>query len=151
MTRAARTRLARALGLALALLVCLAALGSGCEEGQGAAGERGEGDSRAEGAAFELPAEERAQGRRACERYAERVCACAEKDEDLEEECALARARPDALEMVLGTATARGDLEPADREAAVGEARRIIEGCFEAEAALDPATCPRIVDEPSEP
>ena len=90
-----------------------------------------------------LAATERERGVTACERYAERVCACAEDDPELEQECALAGARPEALEMAIGAAGAGGDLEPGDRAAARQTARQIIPKCFEADARLDPARCPR--------
>ncbi len=135
----------RARLMAVLLSVAIASV-AGCADG--AEGEREGGDRGAAAPAqTDIPEAERARGMEACERYAKRVCACAEAEsagDDLAERCALARSRPEALEMTLGTAGARGDLEPRDRATAVRQAQQIIQRCFEAEAALDPAECPRL-------
>lgn len=136
MRRAAIAAIA-AIGAAWIALGALACAGDDGPESPA----RGEGGARA--AEEGLSAQERERGREACERYVERVCACAEDDEAYEEECALARARPEALEIALGAVDSRGDLDRRQRGAALAEARRVIQRCFEADAALDPAVCPR--------
>lgn len=146
-------RAGRARAVLAAALMLAAAPGGAL----GCTGEEGPESARSE--VMELPEAERARGVKACERHAARVCACAEPeseseseskaephadaDEALVEACALATSRPEALKMALGAAAARGDLEPRDRAAALGTARRIIEKCFEADARLDPSRCPR--------
>jgi hypothetical protein len=128
--------------LAIALLA-LPAIAGGCSSSD--SGEPAQQTEKAPGPP-PLSKTERARGAKACERYAERVCACADSDPELEADCELARARPEALEMAAGASGATGDLEPGDRAAARQTARQIIEKCVEAQARLDPARCPRVGD-----
>ena len=75
---------------------------------------------------------EAARGQRACESLAERACAGADGDPSRSEECALARARPQALEMNLRVARARdSNLSPRDLSGVIAETRKIAAGCLE--------------------
>lgn len=93
-----------------------------------------------------LSPSELARGREACQTYADRVCQCATSQPDLATECDLAKARPDALAMTTaGLADKHG---PRDVAALRVSARQIIKACIEADARLDPATCPRPAQAP---
>lgn|GEM_PF-2671061 len=93
--------------------------------------------------------EEQRRGMAACQAYAERVCRCAKNDPSLEEDCSFAPARPSSLEGALGVVNeGHGKMAINDQIASQTAARDIIKGCFEADARLDPATCPRTPPEP---
>jgi hypothetical protein len=87
---------------------------------------------------------EQERGTRACDAYVARLCVCAEAQPALADQCRLARAQPDALATLLGMVNgAEGKLADRELREAQHAARKIIEDCFEKDAALDPATCPR--------
>jgi hypothetical protein len=87
---------------------------------------------------------EKERGVTACAAYAERVCACASDQPALAEDCKLAGARPEALATALELIDGKhGKLAKLDWRAAQASARKTIKACFEADARLDPATCPR--------
>lgn len=91
-----------------------------------------------------MPEAERARGLEACRSYAERVCRCARTDESLADECSMAGSRPSALEAGLRLVDeGQGKFAVSAQVATQTNARRIINRCFEADAKLDPATCPR--------
>ncbi|RMH43298.1 MAG: hypothetical protein D6689_05455 [Deltaproteobacteria bacterium] len=87
---------------------------------------------------------EQQRGRQACEAYVARLCACAESRPELAESCRLAQAQPEALAQLFGMLNGKeGALGQRELREAQHTARRIIKDCFEKDAALDPATCPR--------
>ena len=79
-----------------------------------------------------------------CIHYVARVCACAEHEAALKEQCELGRSQPQALRLQLsllhGSAGKLNDKERRVTEAAV---RKVVAACVKADAALSPATCPR--------
>jgi hypothetical protein len=90
---------------------------------------------------------EKQRGRKACAKYAERACRCAAQHAELVEDCRMAQSRPESLEMALrileSGEDATGKLGAKDRRATQAAARRTIKACFDADARLDPALCPR--------
>jgi hypothetical protein len=109
-----------------------------------------------------MSAEETAQGRALCKAYVERVCACAPTSPELTSQCEDARSQPEALEAVLAVLAGKGEAGFADEAAAkakqtgepldlskrekqeiVAAVRKVIKACVSADAALDPAVCPR--------
>lgn len=111
--------------LALSLGLALGAL-AGCGD------ERGEsaGESAAEKGPPPISETEAERGRKACRAYRDKVCAKAEGDPGLEEECRLAGTRIEALEMQLEALEgARGG--PEQRRVIQENVRRIIKHCFE--------------------
>lgn len=109
---------------------------------QGACSKKEASDSAAP-AVSPLPKAEAERGLQACQAYVARLCACAESQPELAEECALARARPQAFQLNLDLSATPG-LEGAEQKAVKVEARKIAAACFEDEARLDPETCPRL-------
>jgi thioredoxin-like negative regulator of GroEL len=87
---------------------------------------------------------EQTRGRQACDAYVERLCACVEARPELADQCTLARSQPEALAQLLGMINGEeGKLGKREMREAQHTARRIIKDCFEKDAALDPASCPR--------
>ena len=87
---------------------------------------------------------EQQRGTTACGAYVERLCACAETDTSLAEQCKLARTQPEALAQLLGMLNgAEGKLGKRELRETQHTARKIIQDCFEKDAALDPKICPR--------
>ncbi len=89
-----------------------------------------------------LPTEEVTRGRKACDGYVQRVCECAKTHADMAEECALAKARPEAFQLNIDVAKAEG-LSKIEMQAGKVAARKIAAACFEADSKLDAAKCPR--------
>ena len=88
--------------------------------------------------------EEQDRGLKACTTYVARLCRCAEQQPTLAEQCRLAQQQPDALRTTLDLVNGKeGRLALRELSATLANARRTIQSCFEADAALDPATCPR--------
>ncbi len=104
-----------------------------------------------------MSAAERERGVTICQKYVERVCACADEDA-----CALARAQPEAVrlhldvldgapladvsptgEVAAKTGQKRPPLNDRERHLTEESLRTIIAACVKLDAALDPATCPR--------
>jgi hypothetical protein len=73
---------------------------------------------------------EQTRGRQACDAYVERLCACVE-------------ARPELAQLLGMINGEEGKLGKREMREAQHTARRIIKDCFEKDAALDPASCPR--------
>ena len=88
-------------------------------------------------------------GRKACAAYVEHVCDCALKLPELAEQCDLAGAQPDALEMNLRAALAEGNATDEDRRALLANTRKIMRSCIEQSAALAAKGCP--MDPPEQP
>jgi len=83
------------------------------------------------------------RGRKACASYVERVCACADGEATLAEDCELAKGRPEALDLALRAVASTQDRPDEDRWAIDDNARKIIQSCIEADLELDPQRCPR--------
>ncbi len=88
-----------------------------------------------------LPAKEVERGRKACEAYVARVCKCAETKPEMAEECALAKARPEAFDLNVGLAETPG-LSDVEFQAVKLAAKKIAAACFEDTGKLDAAQCP---------
>lgn len=135
-----------------ALLVCalVSVLGaSGCKKSS----EPDEGVEQAEKppVVASITDQEAEMGRQACTAYVEQVCACAEQIAELEDDCNMAKARPEALEMSLRAAMAEGNATVADRETLVDNARKIIQHCVQDTAGLAVKGCQPPSPEPSAP
>jgi len=80
------------------------------------------------------------RNRDACNDYVKRVCACAEKQPELKEPCALAKAYPDAMETAIDVAA---NTESTRRDAlqAHDTVRKIAKTCIEELAKLPAAGC----------
>lgn len=91
-----------------------------------------------------MPKEEVERAEKACKTYVERVCACAKTDPKMQEECALSKGRPSALQVNLELLGSSG-LEDVELKAVKVEARKIAAACFEADARLESQICPRLV------
>lgn len=89
-----------------------------------------------------IPEAEVTRAKKACDAYVERVCACAKNNPDMASKCELAKASPGALQMNLDLLASEG-LELAEQKAVKVEARKIANVCFQSDAKLDLATCPR--------
>ena len=89
------------------------------------------------------PAEQE-RGTVACATYVERLCGCAETNDSLKHQCRLAQQQPEALAQLLGMVNGeQGRFGQREVREAQHAARRIIKDCFEKDATLDPAVCPR--------
>jgi hypothetical protein len=129
--RARATVLAWALGLA-------ACTSQAQDEASGANQKKG-GDQ-----AGDLSPERLTQGMELCLGYVGRVCACAGKDSAFQEECSLARGRPEALKLVIKVlAGSQGPISTTERKEQEAGAKKIIAACVRADAALDPSRCGR--------
>ena len=80
------------------------------------------------------------RNRDACNDYVKRVCACAEKQPELKDPCALAKAYPDAMETAIDVAA---NTESTRRDAlqAHDTVRKIAKTCIEELAKLPAAGC----------
>jgi hypothetical protein len=88
-----------------------------------------------------MPANEVKRGQDACNAYVEKVCACAKTVPALEQQCTLARALPDALQVGTEVA-ATPDTKRRDALQANQSARGIVKECVEQLAKLPVAGCP---------
>ncbi len=87
---------------------------------------------------------EQERGTVACATYVERLCGCAVTHDSLKHQCRLAQQQPEALTQLLGMVNGdQGKLGRRELREAQHTARRIIKDCFEKDASLDPALCPR--------
>lgn len=118
---------------ALALLLALGLSACSKDEAGGTSGP-----AKIEG----IPKVEVERAQKACNAYAERVCSCAETNPDFVKTCALAKASPGALQVNLELLASKG-LEVAEQKAVKVEARKIAAVCFQSDAKLDVAVCPR--------
>jgi hypothetical protein len=90
-----------------------------------------------------LPEKEATRGRKACASYTARVCECAKSKPELADECAMAPAREQALELNLDLSSKPDGLTREDNQAVKVEARKVIAGCFEDMIRLDDQACPK--------
>jgi len=129
-----RRRRRRAVPGALALAVA-AALASGCKSRKAAPDDHS-------GRPARLADVERKRGTDACTDYVARLCACAEQHPELQEDCYLARAQPEALALALQVDDdPETSIDTAMRTQA--EARKIIAVCIAEAARLPQRGCPR--------
>lgn len=100
---------------------------------------------------IELGEIEAQRGRKACDAYKQKVCACAEKlaEAELSRQCRLADVRIEALDTQMRVLSAPGDMDKRDRAVVFAEVRKVIKGCFQDAAALD-SKCPESTPPPSE-
>ncbi len=89
----------------------------------------------------EMTVSEVKRNRDACNDYVQKVCACAETVPDLKQQCALAKAYPDAMETALDVA-ANTDATRRDALQAHDTIRKIVKTCIEESAKLPAAGCP---------
>ena len=91
-----------------------------------------------------MKVEEQERGMALCEGYVARLCACADRDTSLQEQCELARAQPEALELPLKMlGGSEGRLNDHERRLTEASARKIIAACVKADGALALDRCPR--------
>jgi alkanesulfonate monooxygenase SsuD/methylene tetrahydromethanopterin reductase-like flavin-dependent oxidoreductase (luciferase family) len=88
-----------------------------------------------------MPASEAKRARDACRAYVDKVCACAEKLPALKQECSVAGAYPDAIQVDLEVA-ATADTSRRDARQTQQSVRAIVKQCIEAAARLPAAGCP---------
>jgi hypothetical protein len=126
---------------ALAVAALVAAAAAGCEREPR---ERPRPAAAVDPGVPPMPEAEQARGVELCDRYVARLCACAERAPELADDCALARAQPEALGMHLALLRgAEGPLNPADRAVVEEHARAVIAACVRADGQLAPERCPR--------
>lgn len=129
--------------IALGIALALAALG-GCTQGDRTAAKEPpavEPGAPSDSDRSRRSAAEAERGRQACRSYVAQVCACAEKDAELNSECDMARSRPQALEMSLRAAVADGNATEKDRRSIQANAEQIARACIEDAAALVKRGC----------
>lgn len=113
-----------------------------------------------------MSANEEDRGLTICQKYVERVCACAATDPSLADTCALAKGQPEAVRMHLdvlhgaplahvsatgeivldaGAAAAarRPPLNEGERRLTEASLRDVVAACVKMDAELAPAKCPR--------
>lgn len=122
--------------------------------------EKGEPPKPDEHPAMAAVEQERAQA--LCDKYVERVCACADRDASLRGACDLAKGQPEAVRMHLdvlhgapladlsptgevrdAAPVKRGPLNENERRLTESSLRKVVAGCVKLDAELDPAKCPR--------
>lgn len=123
---------------AIALVLLLAGL-AGCKAKE----ESGE-DGRNLPPPDPVTASEAETGKKACAAYVAQVCACAAEKPDLQSECDMAKARPQAFEMNSRAAMAEGDAKDKDRRILIANSRKIMRACIEDAAALSKQGCPMV-------
>lgn len=89
-------------------------------------------------AVVQMPADEVKRGQDACNAYVEKVCACTAPA--AAQECKLARALPDALQLSLSIAA--GTQKADEARSAIQEVRKVTKGCIESLAQLPALGCP---------
>jgi len=88
-----------------------------------------------------IPAVELQRAADACEGYVKRVCACAETVPALAEDCGLAKALPEAIDIAKHLASnPKADRE--DAAQAAGSVRKTVKQCVERTAKLATQGCP---------
>ncbi len=85
--------------------------------------------------------EEIQRSRDACQAYVERACACADKLDAVKQQCALAKALPDAVRLGLAVA-ASPDSSKTDVLQAQASVRTAVKECIEETAKLPSLGCP---------
>jgi tRNA U34 5-methylaminomethyl-2-thiouridine-forming methyltransferase MnmC len=88
-----------------------------------------------------MPASEIKRGRDACKAYVDKVCACAETVPAMKQQCALAHALPDAIQVGLDVAES-SDSTRRDVLQVHDSVRKIVKQCIEDTARLPAAGCP---------
>jgi hypothetical protein len=88
-----------------------------------------------------IPPAELERGRDACKAYVEKVCKCAETVPAVVEQCKLARALPDAIELALGVSSST-DSAKQDTLHAAATIRNTTAACIEKTAQLPAQGCP---------
>jgi hypothetical protein len=83
-------------------------------------------------------------GTEACKRYQEQICSCVGIHKELESECEMAPSRGEAFELSVRSARAEGNASLSDRQALVGNARKIVHRCVEDANAAVLIGCPAI-------
>jgi hypothetical protein len=126
----------RARATAVVVFLLAGALASGCKKSK-----------EEEGGTKDMPPDpitrgEADMGRKACEAYVESVCDCALAVPALAEQCDLARAQPEALDMNLRSAMAQGNQTMEDRRALIANTRKIMRVCIEEQSKLATKGCP---------
>jgi hypothetical protein len=87
-----------------------------------------------------MSAEEIKRAEDACKTYVEKVCACSDKVPAAKDECGLARALPDAVQLQLSLAGAP-ETKKNDVLAAQAGVRKVVKQCIEAMAKLPALGC----------
>lgn len=93
-----------------------------------------------------MPQAEKDRAVEICKSYVARLCACADADATLRDQCDLARAQPEAVDMHLAILAGKGPKGPlGTEERGLMEAslRKVVAACVRGDAALDPHKCPR--------
>ena len=125
--------------IALGVLFALCAVG--CRKTDRPAADQAQPPREAATDPSRASAAEAERGREACRSYVDQVCACAETNAELAEECSMARARPQALDMSLRSAAAAGNATEKDRRSIQANAEQIARACIEDAAALVKRGC----------
>jgi len=89
-------------------------------------------------AVVQMPADEVKRGQDACDAYVAKVCACTAPA--AAQECKLAKALPDAIQLSLGVAA--GTQKSDEARSAIREIRKVVKGCVESLAQLPALGCP---------
>ena len=115
------------------LLVLALLIGSACKKQEKQAPQ--------EAPVAPMPADEVKRAEDACKTYVDRVCACAATVEPAKQECALARALPDAVRIALEVATSP-DSKPDVVRQSHASVRKTVKQCIELTAKLPALGCP---------
>lgn len=132
-----------AIAAAMVLAVAMALAAGGCKKksSEPAGAGAGAGAIQKPPAGANITPTEADNGRKACAAYVEHVCRCARTVPELQSDCDLARAMPQALEMSLRAAMAEGNATNKDRSALVANAHNIYSACIEDDAKLVQRGC----------
>jgi glutamate formiminotransferase len=88
-----------------------------------------------------VPAAEVKRGQDACVAYVDKVCACAEKQPALKEQCTLAKSLPEAINTLLPVSL-NSESSTRDVRQTAAAIRKTIKTCIEETAKLPAAGCP---------
>jgi hypothetical protein len=88
-----------------------------------------------------IPQAELERGRDACKAYVDKVCKCAETVAAVVEQCKLAKALPEVIELALGVSSSTDSTAKDSLHAAAG-IRNTIAACIEKTAQLPAQGCP---------
>ncbi len=90
---------------------------------------------------------EQDRGMALCTHYLDRVCACAEKDPMLADQCLLAKAQPEGIALQISLLHgSEGKLNDKERGLTEAAARKIVAACVKSDGALSPEKCPRLTN-----
>jgi hypothetical protein len=88
---------------------------------------------------------EEERGLELCQKYVERLCACATRNEPFQERCELARAQPEGLKLQLSLLHgSEGKLNAKEARETTATAREAIAACVRSDGQLAPEICPRL-------